>query len=218
MLRDKVILAYSGGLDTSVMVPWIGEKYNLEVVTFTVDLGQGEDIEQHPPKGPQNRCSRCRRPGCPQPLRRSLRLARPDGRCRLRREVPARHRPGPAAHRQADGRYRPQAWGQGRGPRLHRQGERPGPLRCHFPDAGPRPANHRPGTRVEDDAPGRDRVRPEARHSGRGDQGKPVQPRPEPVGPKLRGRRPGGPLGGAARRGLWLDRCPGKSARPAGVS
>src|SRR3989449_7521873 len=44
--RDKVILAYSGGLDTSVMVPWIGEKYNLDVITFTVDLGQGEDIER----------------------------------------------------------------------------------------------------------------------------------------------------------------------------
>jgi argininosuccinate synthase len=43
--RDRVILAYSGGLDTSVMVGWIGEKYNLDVVTFTVDLGQGEDIE-----------------------------------------------------------------------------------------------------------------------------------------------------------------------------
>jgi argininosuccinate synthase len=46
MPRDKVILAYSGGLDTSVMVPWIGEKYNLDVVAFTVDLGQGENIEQ----------------------------------------------------------------------------------------------------------------------------------------------------------------------------
>lgn len=45
MPRDKVILAYSGGLDTSVMVPWIGEKYNLDVVAFTVDLGQGEDIQ-----------------------------------------------------------------------------------------------------------------------------------------------------------------------------
>src|SRR5436190_368775 len=44
--RDKVILAYSGGLDTSVMVPWIKEKYNLDVVAFTVDLGQGEDIEK----------------------------------------------------------------------------------------------------------------------------------------------------------------------------
>ena len=46
MARDKVILAYSGGLDTSVMVPWIGEKYNLDVITFTVDLGQGEDIQK----------------------------------------------------------------------------------------------------------------------------------------------------------------------------
>jgi argininosuccinate synthase len=44
--RDRVILAYSGGLDTSVMVPWIGEKYNLDVVAFTADLGQGEDIEK----------------------------------------------------------------------------------------------------------------------------------------------------------------------------
>src|SRR5467141_602076 len=46
MPRDKVILAYSGGLDTSVMVPWISEKYNLDVVAFTVDLGQGEDIQR----------------------------------------------------------------------------------------------------------------------------------------------------------------------------
>jgi argininosuccinate synthase len=46
MARNKVILAYSGGLDTSVMVPWLQEKYNLDVITFTVDLGQGEDIER----------------------------------------------------------------------------------------------------------------------------------------------------------------------------
>jgi argininosuccinate synthase len=46
MARDKVILAYSGGLDTSVMVPWIGERYGLDVVAFTADLGQGEDIER----------------------------------------------------------------------------------------------------------------------------------------------------------------------------
>ncbi len=44
--RGKVVLAYSGGLDTSVMVPWIREQYGLDVVTFTVDLGQGEDIER----------------------------------------------------------------------------------------------------------------------------------------------------------------------------
>ena len=40
---DKVVLAYSGGLDTSVIVPWLKEQYGCEVVTFTADLGQGGD-------------------------------------------------------------------------------------------------------------------------------------------------------------------------------
>ena len=41
----KVVLAYSGGLDTSVAVPWIADKYGLEVVALTVDLGQERDLE-----------------------------------------------------------------------------------------------------------------------------------------------------------------------------
>lgn len=41
----KVVLAYSGGLDTSVICKWIQETYNCEVVTFTADLGQGEEVE-----------------------------------------------------------------------------------------------------------------------------------------------------------------------------
>jgi len=41
----KVVLAYSGGLDTSVILKWLKEKYNCEVVTFTADIGQGEEIE-----------------------------------------------------------------------------------------------------------------------------------------------------------------------------
>jgi argininosuccinate synthase len=41
----KVVLAYSGGLDTSVICRWIQETYNCEVVTFTADLGQGEEVE-----------------------------------------------------------------------------------------------------------------------------------------------------------------------------
>ena len=42
---SKVVLAYSGGLDTSVIVRWLQEQYNCEVVTFTADLGQGEEVE-----------------------------------------------------------------------------------------------------------------------------------------------------------------------------
>ncbi|GHC14925.1 argininosuccinate synthase [Kushneria pakistanensis] len=41
----KVVLAYSGGLDTSVIVKWLKETYDCEVVTFTADLGQGEEVE-----------------------------------------------------------------------------------------------------------------------------------------------------------------------------
>ncbi len=47
MARDvkKVVLAYSGGLDTSVILKWLQATYNCEVITFTADLGQGEELE-----------------------------------------------------------------------------------------------------------------------------------------------------------------------------
>ncbi len=41
----KVVLAYSGGLDTSVILKWLQDEYKCEVVTFTADLGQGEELE-----------------------------------------------------------------------------------------------------------------------------------------------------------------------------
>lgn len=42
---ERVVLAYSGGLDTSVIVPWLKEHYNCEVITFTADLGQEEELD-----------------------------------------------------------------------------------------------------------------------------------------------------------------------------
>ncbi len=42
---NKVVLAYSGGLDTSVIVKWLQDEYSCEVVTFTADIGQGEEVE-----------------------------------------------------------------------------------------------------------------------------------------------------------------------------
>ncbi|MFM8864084.1 MAG: argininosuccinate synthase domain-containing protein, partial [Limnohabitans sp.] len=41
----KVVLAYSGGLDTSIILKWLQDTYKCEVVTFTADLGQGEELE-----------------------------------------------------------------------------------------------------------------------------------------------------------------------------
>ena len=48
MSAKKVVLAYSGGLDTSVILKWLQEEKNLEVITYTADMGQGdipEDLE-----------------------------------------------------------------------------------------------------------------------------------------------------------------------------
>ena len=41
----KVVLAYSGGLDTSIILKWLQNEYNCEIITFTADLGQGEELE-----------------------------------------------------------------------------------------------------------------------------------------------------------------------------
>ena len=42
MAKPKIVLAYSGGLDTTVAVPWLQEKYDADIVTLTIDLGMVE--------------------------------------------------------------------------------------------------------------------------------------------------------------------------------
>ena len=42
---NKAVLAYSGGLDTSIILKWLQDQYACEVVTFTADIGQGEEVE-----------------------------------------------------------------------------------------------------------------------------------------------------------------------------
>ncbi len=43
---ERIVLAYSGGLDTSVAIPWLKEKYNAEIIAVTMDLGQGRELEE----------------------------------------------------------------------------------------------------------------------------------------------------------------------------
>lgn len=45
MSKEKVVLAYSGGLDTSIIIPWLKENYDLEVIAMAADVGQGEELE-----------------------------------------------------------------------------------------------------------------------------------------------------------------------------
>jgi argininosuccinate synthase len=44
-MREKVVLAYSGGLDTSIIIPWLKENYDCEVIAMIADVGQGEDVD-----------------------------------------------------------------------------------------------------------------------------------------------------------------------------
>ncbi|MGA9720298.1 MAG: argininosuccinate synthase [Acidobacteriaceae bacterium] len=44
-MADKVVLAYSGGLDTSIIIPWLNENYGMDVIAMVADVGQGEDID-----------------------------------------------------------------------------------------------------------------------------------------------------------------------------
>jgi len=46
MMSMKIVLAYSGGLDTSIILKWLIEHYNAEVICFTADIGQGEEVEE----------------------------------------------------------------------------------------------------------------------------------------------------------------------------
>jgi argininosuccinate synthase len=55
----KVVLAYSGGLDTSVIIPWLIENYDCEVVCFSADLGQGDDMKAVEKKAVDSGASKC---------------------------------------------------------------------------------------------------------------------------------------------------------------
>lgn len=59
MSIKKVVLAYSGGLDTSVIIPWLKENYNCEVIAFAADIGQEEELDGLPAKAKKTGASKC---------------------------------------------------------------------------------------------------------------------------------------------------------------
>ena len=63
----KVVLAYSGGLDTSIILKWLQETYGCEVITFTADLGQGEELEPARKKAEAAGVRKQHRPHPPRP-------------------------------------------------------------------------------------------------------------------------------------------------------
>ena len=55
----KVVLAYSGGLDTSIILKWLIEEYDCEVIAFSADLGQGQELDIIPEKAKKTGASKC---------------------------------------------------------------------------------------------------------------------------------------------------------------
>ena len=134
----KVVLAYSGGLDTSIILKWLQTEYGCEVITFTADLGQGEELE---PARAKANCwasspristsSTCAKNSC----------ATSSSRCSApmpsMRALSAGHLNRAAADFQAPGRDCAPAWRRCRGTWRHRQRQRSGPFRTQRLCAGP---------------------------------------------------------------------------------
>jgi argininosuccinate synthase len=55
----KIVLAYSGGLDTSVILKWLAEKYQAEIIAFCADVGQEEELDGVPEKARKTGASKC---------------------------------------------------------------------------------------------------------------------------------------------------------------
>ncbi len=55
MAKEKIVLAYSGGLDTSVILKWLKETYDAEIIAFTADIGQKDELDGLEEKALANR-------------------------------------------------------------------------------------------------------------------------------------------------------------------
>ena len=139
----KVVLAYSGGLDTSIILKWLQTEYGAEVVTFTADLGQGGELEPARKKAEMLGIKDIYIEDLREEFVRDFVFpmfranAVYEGVYLLGTSIarPA-DRQAPDRDRQGDRRRRHRPW-------RHRQGQRPGPLRAHGLCAEPRHQGHR---------------------------------------------------------------------------
>ena len=167
---DKVVLAYSGGLDTSVILKWLQDTYGCEVVTFTADIGQGEEVE--PARAKALQLGIKKKNIYIEDLREEFvrDFVFPMFRANAVYEgrIPARHVDRAAVDREAPGRDRTEDRRRRDLARRNRQGQRPGPLRAGRVCARPEHPDHRAvarmGSALAREAAG---LRRPARHPGR---------------------------------------------------
>ena len=200
----RVLLLYSGGLDTSVMLKWIQDEYEAEVVALTVNLGQpGEDYEVVKGKALHLGALDCHVVDAREEFARDYVLPAIKANALYGGGYPLFTALGRPLIAKLAVEYAREIGLRHDRPRLHRQGQRPGADRVDRDRARPGDEDHRAGARLADGPRGGDRLRARARHPGQGrHRGAAVLDRRQPLGPLLRGRPDRGPRRAAARRRL----------------
>ena len=123
---QRIILAYSGGLDTSVAIPWLAEKFGAEIIALTLDLGQGQELSDVRERALAVGAVRAHVIDAREEFARAYILPALQAGAIYEDRYPlttALGRPLIARHLVAD---RADGGGDGDRPRLHRQGQRPG--------------------------------------------------------------------------------------------
>ena len=199
----RIVLAYSGGLETSVAIPWLAEKYGAEIITVTMDLGQGKELDDVRDRALASGALARARARPARGVRARVHPAGAAGRRRLRRPLSAGDGARPAAHRQASGAHRADRRRRQRS-RTDRRAR--ATTRCAWTCARARsiPASRSSAPRASGDCSKADEVG-FARERGipvPATMEGPVQHRRESVGPIGRRRRAGRSVGRAAREHL----------------
>ena len=90
-MPEKIVLAYSGGLDTSIIIPWLKENYAYEVIAMVADIGQGDDLEAVVKKAYKTGASKVVVEDLREEFLTGLRLASAESGRGIRKQVSARH-------------------------------------------------------------------------------------------------------------------------------
>ena len=187
-MPEKVVLAYSGGLDTSIIIPWLKENYSYDVIAMVADVGQGDDIEAVVEKAYKTGASKV----VVEDLREEFLTgyvfpALQAGAVyehkyllgtSLARPVIAKHQVEVAVARRCDRRFA----------RLHRKRQRPGPLRADLSSPRSGVESDRTLARMDFEVPRRlPRLRRSPRDRSFRQPRKNPQPRPQPLAHQPRG-------------------------------
>ena len=102
-ITDKFVLAYSGGLDTSVLIKYLQEKCNAQVITVTVDVGQGEDLKAAEEKAKKLGVIKHFSIDAKEEFCQRIHFPSHQSQRALRRQIPHQHQPFSTLNRQKDG-------------------------------------------------------------------------------------------------------------------